>query len=70
MGDQMRGNLSRPETPAQDQVTWRMQLSSLWPTMILVIGGAVTLAWIGVLLWAAFEGASWVFNALFNAPSV
>jgi hypothetical protein len=54
----MRGNLFRPETPDQDQVT------SLWPMMVLVIGGAVTLAWIGVLLWAAFEGATWVFNAL------
>ncbi len=55
----MRGNLFRPETPDQDQVA-----GSLWPMMILVIGGAVTLAWIGVLLWAAFEGATWVFNAL------
>jgi hypothetical protein len=55
--DQMRGNLF-PETPDQDQVT------SLWPMMVLVIGGAVTLAWIGVLLWAAFAGAAWVFNAL------
>ena len=60
----MRGNLFRPETPDQDQVT------SLWPMMVLVIGGAVTLAWIGVLLWAAFQGASWVFNALFNALSM
>jgi hypothetical protein len=34
------------------------------------MGAAVTLAWIGFLLWAAFQGASWVFNALFNAPSV
>jgi hypothetical protein len=54
----MRKNLFRPETLDQDQVT------SPWPIMIIVIGGAVTLAWIGVLLWAAFEGATWVFNAL------
>ena len=58
----MRGNLFRPETPDQDQVT------SLWPMMVLVIGGAVTLAWIGVLLWAAFQGASGVFNALGVVP--
>jgi hypothetical protein len=50
--------------------TWRRQLSSLWLMTVLIIGGAATLAWIGVLLWAAFQGASWVFNALFNALSV
>ena len=43
---------------------------SLWPMMVLVIGGAVTLAWIGVLLWAAFRGASWVFNAIQRALGV
>jgi hypothetical protein len=64
----MHGNLFRPETLDQDQVTWRRPLSSLWPMVVLIIGGAVTLAWIGVLLWAAFQGASSVFNALGVVP--
>ena len=55
----MHGNVSRQETTDQDQVT---RDKPPWPFVALVIGGALTLAWIAFLLWVAFQVAISLFG--------
>ena len=48
-----------PPVPLQLQEDTGRGLAFYWPVLVLVIGGLLTAAWIGGLLWAAFQFLSW-----------
>ena len=48
----MHGNLSPVGTPDHNQ---NKQHPFDWPVLVLTFGGVLTVAWIGFLLWLAFQ---------------
>ena len=59
----MRENLSLVDAFEQEQDTApRERRPDFWPVMALVLGGGLTFAWIGFLLWAAFHLLVWAFG--------
>ncbi len=61
-GKEMHGSLSPISTPDQVQDTATEPARSYWPVMGLALGGVLTLAWIGFLLWTAFKVLEWLFS--------
>ena len=58
----MRENLSLVDAFNQDQDTPTKRRHGSWIIMALVLGGVLTFAWIGFLLWAAFWLLLWAFG--------
>ena len=63
----MHGGLSpvqNSETPNENKTPERdpdhKSWADYWPVLMLVVGGVLTLAWTGFLLWAAIQAVSWL----------
>jgi hypothetical protein len=55
----MHGYLSRQDTPAQDQDGAERRSRLVWPILVLVLGGVLTLGWIGLVVWISSQVVGW-----------
>ncbi len=37
------------------------QMGNLWPVVSIAAGGALTIAWVGLLTWGLVEAGSWIW---------
>jgi hypothetical protein len=58
----MHGRLPQHDTSDQDGVNRESQRRTLWPLVMLALGGLLTAGWIGLLLWLASEAISGAFG--------
>ncbi len=58
----MRRNQSLTEAFEQDQDTPTERRLVPWTVMVVALGAAITIAWLGFLLWGAFQLLDWAFG--------
>jgi hypothetical protein len=48
-----------PGTSDQDKDPGKNQLGTLWPVVLLALGGVLTAVWIALLIWAVLQAITW-----------